>query len=387
MKNNIMILLIITMTCLSCEKNLNEPSTYNFEIEEISSVEAYQDIRWKDLSKIETQLDSTMIITLTFNNKTIWPEKYRNYANEIMNKGKNPGLGIKQLHDQGITGSGIYAAIIDQNLCLDYHPEFKNKIIKYKDFGCNQPANKGSMHGPAVISLFVGNTIGVAPDVKLYYAAAPSWTKDAKYYADALNWIIEENLKLASNNKIRVVSVSAAPSGEHNSTFKNKNLWDEACDKATENNILVIDCTTHHVTAATCYFDIFAPEDVTRCIPGFPGISIPYSINRYEKFICIPASFRAQSEEYSNGEYSYQYTGRGGLSWSIPYMAGVLCLGWQINPELTNDQIIEYLYETAYIYEESFKIIYPAAFIEKVVNKQFHHTENKLSNVSSIYRN
>jgi hypothetical protein len=34
----------------------------------------------------------------------------------IMELGKNPGLGIRKLHTQGITGRGIGIAIIDQTL-------------------------------------------------------------------------------------------------------------------------------------------------------------------------------------------------------------------------------------------------------------------------------
>ncbi len=351
---------------LTCERRIT--SSEKFNIEEISTIEAYQDIRWKDLSNIENQLDSSMVRTLTYNESTIWPKKYKNYAKEIMDKGKNPGLGIKQLHDQGITGQGISAAIIDQNLCSDYHPEFQNKIIKYKDFDCNQPSDKGSMHGPAVTSLFIGNTIGVAPDVRLFYAAVPSWNQDAKDYADALNWIIEENSELPIEEKIRVVSVSAAPSGENNTSFTNKEFWDEAHDRALANGILVIDCTMHHLSVAFCYYEINSPDDIIKCIPGFPGVVIPDTISRYKDFICTPASFRTEAEQNYEGQYSYQYTGRGGLSWSVPYLAGVLCLGWQINPDLSYYEIIDYIYDTAYLYNENIKIISPAAFIEKIQN-------------------
>lgn len=48
------------------------------------------------------------------------------------------------------------------------------------------------MHGPAVASLLVDREIGTAPDTSIYYAAAPSWTEDSKYQADALMWIVKK---------------------------------------------------------------------------------------------------------------------------------------------------------------------------------------------------
>ena len=67
------------------------------------------------------------------------------------------------------------------------------------------------MHGPAVASLLAGKTIGVAPDANIYYAAWPSWLEDSRYAADALDWVLEQNEALPEGEKIRVVSVSAAP--------------------------------------------------------------------------------------------------------------------------------------------------------------------------------
>jgi hypothetical protein len=121
----------------------------------------------------------------------------------------NPGLGVRQLHAQGLTGKGISVAIIDQPLFQD-HPEFAGKILAYHDVGCK---SENSMHGPSVASLLVGAKCGTAPDARLFFVAAPSWTADSMFQAQALDWIVDQNAKLESEKKIRVVSVSAAPSG------------------------------------------------------------------------------------------------------------------------------------------------------------------------------
>ena len=112
----------------------------------------------------------------------------------------NPVMGIRELHAEGITGKGVTVAIIDQHLVPE-HPEFQGKIVKYYDVGINKPAGVGSMHGPAVTSLMVGDNIGTAPDASVYYVAAPSWLEDAQYYADALEWIVAEDEKLLDGKK------------------------------------------------------------------------------------------------------------------------------------------------------------------------------------------
>jgi hypothetical protein len=81
--------------------------------------------------------------------------------NEIMTNAMNPGLGVRALHQQGITGAGINVAIIDQPLYLyrncmvrdcRHHPEYAGKVVAYYDL-CG--GEKSSMHGPAVASLIV----------------------------------------------------------------------------------------------------------------------------------------------------------------------------------------------------------------------------------------
>jgi hypothetical protein len=80
----------------------------------------------------------------------------------------------------------------------------------------------------------------------------------------------------------------------------------------------------------------------------------------------VPTSYRTVAEEYTEGSPSYQYTGQGGLSWGIPYAAGVLALGWQVNPTLDNDEIVQILFETCSKADDGSNIINPIAFIEAI---------------------
>lgn len=345
MKNKILILsLLVAIMLTSC-----------------TPIETYEDVRDKDL-RIYGNLGEPLITTLWFNESTTWSRRDNQLAAEILELGKNPGLGIRELHGEGITGKGINVAIIDQNIVLD-HPEFRGKIVEYYDVGTNTSPSEGSMHGPAVTSLLVGENIGTAPDANIYYAAAPSWTGDAQYYADALRWIISENEKLPDGEKIRVVSVSASPSGEGSPFTKNNDAWDFAYQEAMEAGILVLDSTKQHKVTAPCYLDLHDPDNVTKCVPGWPGVE---DYEPDENLIHVPTPRRTSAEEYEKGQYSYQYTGKGGLSWSMPYLAGVLAMGWQINPDLTSEELLDMLFASAYVTEGNAKVIDPQAFIEMI---------------------
>jgi serine protease AprX len=337
----------------------------------ILSVQPFMDVRWKDLRNVDN-LSNALISTLTFNRKTIWPKDIKHIANNIMKAGMNPGFGIKQLHKKGITGKGVNLAIIDQNLFLN-HPEFSGKIIKYYDTGCN--AEDGSMHGPAVTSLLIGRKIGTAPDARIYYAAVPTWKLDAEYYAKALEWVIEENRKLPDNKKIRIVSVSAAPSGIGSNFTVNTQKWDEACLKANQENILVLDCTEHRSILQPCYYDIESPDNISQCNVGFPGMT--WYVKKDENHIYAPTSFRTQAEEYDKGKHSYQFSGCGGLSWAIPYVTGVLALGIQIRPDISNDELVDLLFKSAFLKDEKYKIINPEYFIELVKRQNINKKELK----------
>jgi len=321
-----------------------------FPMEPIYTVDEYDDVRCKDMTSVDLSDRPNLPATLWFNQETIWPESNKMPAgcdpNEIMTNAMNPGLGIRALHQQGFTGAGVNVAIIDFDLFQD-HPEFVGKVVAYHDLG----EHDTSMHGPAVASLLVGGNCGTAPDAQLYYVSC-SQTYDTNDFAEGLDWIVGQNESLPASEQIRIVSISAAPG---NSPWTYREQYLQARDRAEAAGILVLDVTRF---ASVCWYDANDPENVAKCTPGFPGME-PF----YTEDILVPSSPRTTAEEVYEGDFSYQYTGRGGISWSMPYCAGVLAMGWQIRPELTIEQIVDYLFQTAYVNPDGAKIINPPAFI------------------------
>ncbi len=336
-------------------------------------VEAYADVRVSSVSSGNPDpsrvapLGEELIRTLWFNTGTRWTVDDTPIAQRVMEAGKNPGLGVRSLHEQDITGRGVNVAIIDQNLQLD-HPEFAGKIVAYHDTGCEQPADRGSMHAPAVTSLLVGETLGTAPDARVYFAAAPSWKADAQYFADGLNWILDENERLPAAEKIRAVSVSGAPSGTGSPFTTNNAAWDTAATRAEQAGVLVLDCTSDNGFIAPGYYDFDRPDDLSLFHFGFPNNPSASCANT--QHVYAPTSLRTQAEEYQKGQFAYQYTGQGGLSWAIPYATGVLAMGWQLRPELSATKMKDLLLDTAYVDANGCRIIDPVAFIAGVKSAQ-----------------
>ncbi|MCP4218353.1 MAG: peptidase, partial [bacterium] len=79
--------------------------------------------------------------------------------------------------------------------------------------------------------------------------------------------------------------------------------------------------------------------------------------------VYVPCDYRTTASERGDKEYSYW--GNAGLSWSVPYMAGVIALGYQVNPHLKQDEIFQYIRETGTPFNRGV-IINPGAFIKKV---------------------
>lgn len=290
-------------------------------------------------------------------------------AERILEEGKDPGLGIRDLHSRGITGKGVNVAIIDQQLALD-HPEYKDRIVEYKFIGpvisdgTHQPVS--SYHGPAMASLLVGKSLGVAPGANLYYVATNAGPlRDAKPEADALLYILERNKQLPEDEKIKFVSVSASPSGSDGNEFekkrdKNTDLWEQALEEAKKQGVVVVTATWQDQFIKAGYID----PRTKKMKRGFPGIADRHLLKHKQKdknAVFAPASFRTCAESYDNVHFDYNYSYNGGQSSAIPYGVGVLVLGQQINPNLSAEELKTLLIETA---ENGF--INPIGFIEKV---------------------
>ncbi len=337
----------------------------------VRAIRPHDDVRWVSLRRLDLRHHAELLPTLGFNLRTRWPKPERLPAGfdpaRMLTNAMNPGLGVRELHRQGITGRGVRVAIVDFNV-VGRHPEYSERLVTLHRLEGVSPA-QGSMHGPAVLSLLAGRNCGTAPEACVYFVATSDPGGDAAEQAHALDWILEQNCDFPPAERIRVVSISAAPSGPALHPYRNGQLYDEACDRAEAAGVLVIDGTVLRGFVGPCALDPADPEDPGRCRPVLARGRPDYFAGR----ILCPTSPRTTAEEYGDHVRGYQYCGvqketlaAAGSSWSMPYAAGVAAMGWQVRPELTPADMRALLRETARVLPGGERIIDPPAFIARL---------------------
>jgi len=76
-------------------------------IEPVDSVKEFDDVRDRDLSKLQPAAIVPAISTLDFNKDTVWPDQNLppgKRPEKLLEEAMNPGLGVGKLHKQGVTG-------------------------------------------------------------------------------------------------------------------------------------------------------------------------------------------------------------------------------------------------------------------------------------------
>ena len=215
------------------------------------------DLRGADLSGLNLECSIDDLVFASFDDRTEWPNVDNMPAlfnpNSIRQYGMEPGLNIENLHSQGITGNGISIAIIDQPLLVG-NQEYSKQLQLYEEVNID-PNSGASMHGAAVASIAVGKNVGVAPDARLFFIGTSTFdsedmgnckypnggempSRHFKYYARAINRLLEINKLLPSDQKIKVLSMSIGWSDSQ--CDKETDLFKEAIENAKQNGIFVI---------------------------------------------------------------------------------------------------------------------------------------------------
>lgn len=389
-------LLFIAVLCLLGAQVFAQDKTKDFTSEKlakISPLSSYQwcpkeykdflvdvseiDVRSCDLSQYDlTKLPPQTLNKLTFDDKTIWPAKMPAWLNikKIYKTGKTSGLNIKKLHKKGITGKGVNIAIIDQP--LGPHQEYKENIAFYKNF--EKYASKGTMHGAAVASIAVGKNVGVAPEAKLYYVSAnfSDYYKDnepfnAKIYTESIEYLLELNKTLPKEDKIFVIAMSRG----FNDKNKGRKEFLNAVEKAKKQNILVLTTNDVFTVSRSCYYA--NPDKIssyTKPAPWFDERDVSNYSNIND--ICVPTDYRIIASP--TGEKDYVAYSDGGLSWAVPYLAGIAALAKQVNPDLTPQEFMDIARKTAQSVEvkkgntsaKAKYFINPQALIQELKNRK-----------------
>jgi hypothetical protein len=296
-------------------------------------------LSWLDLREAGASLEHAV-----FDDQTVWPaldhlpkdlDRVR-----IMEMGKNPGLGVRSLHAQGITGRGVGIAMVDTPL-LTEHREYAARLRLYEESNAH-PNTEADMHGPAAASVAVGKTVGVAPEADLYFIAA--WPMDLgtqaheegptnfAHLARAVRRILQINDQLPAGRKIRVLSLSVGwrpgQTGYAEIT--------QAVQEAKAAGMLVI-CSSvervHGFQFNGLGRDLRAdPNDFASYRPPREGIHV-YAVHDQ---LLVPMGARTTASP--SGRDDYVFCGEGGWSLCIPYLAGTYALAAQVDLKITPER-------------------------------------------------
>jgi hypothetical protein len=332
---------------------VRRPEPFDFGRGRLQSVPPYNpaspnalqiDLRSWDLSALDLSGRGDDLSHAIFDSKTRWPIALPPDFSppDIVEVGKNPGLGLRSLHDRGVTGKGIGIAIIDQPLLVD-HDEYADRLKCYEEIHWSADDAFASMHGPAVASFAVGRTVGVASEADLYFIAEDSFfgngqaNWDFTWAAQSIDRVLTINQQLPPGNKIRVISMSFGWSERQRGYAE----VTAAVARATQAGIFVVSSSLEQTHG---YFlqglgraPLADPDRPESYGPGVFWANDYYArADAYLKDgLLVPMDSRAGAS--FTGDHDYVWGGIGGWSWVIPYLAGVYALACQIHPDITPD--------------------------------------------------
>jgi subtilisin family serine protease len=262
---------------------------------------------------------------------------------------------VRALHDRGITGKNVGIAIIDQPLLVE-HQEYKDRLRTYEEI--HNPPWFAQMHGPAVASIAVGKTVGIAPGADLYYIAEHHanfkdgrMEMDVNPLAQSVDRILEIDASLPSDRKIRVISISFGWSRD----LTGYDAMVKAADRAKARGIFVVSTVLHETYPDSPAWlaglgrDPLADPDLVASYEAGRWWGLPMArgdkrftgvLSRFARKGWILAPMDSRTTASPTGADHYVFYRSGGNSWAVPYVAGVYALVCQAKPDVTPEAFL-----------------------------------------------
>lgn len=287
----------------------------------------YTMLQWcdaKDVHMFDNDVEHLKDRKVSYNSFTQWSPEMKKELASVEAYGMDPGLGIRNLHEQGITGKGI------------------------------------SMHGPAVTSIAVGENCGVAPDADIYYIGQSFSDKNGeanlKDIAKSIDHILEKNDHL--ENPIRAISISIGFMLGDN--IEGTQEWYDAIERARKKGVLFATCSM-----AQNYR--YCLDGLTRDLRSDPNEMSSWTQKNDLRgnVILVPEDARYFAGYGSSDDYCFFSVG--GASWLPPWLVGLYALCLQVDPDLDSETFLKYTYDTGYSNDRSMqKIADPQKLIEYI---------------------
>ena len=313
------------------------------------------DLRGADLRGLDLTGMEEALFSADFDTCTRWPEDLPGGFDPaaLLEEGKNPGLGLRALHQRGITGKGVGIAIIDQTL-LTEHQEYTDRLRYYREYH-SAAGSPASVHGPAVASIALGETVGAAPEALLYFIAddlgagkGEEFTRDLTCYAEDVDRLTALNETLPEGEKIRVISMSVGWMPEDRGAAE----LEAAVARARAAGVAVV-CVNSRDPLLEPWMGMgrrrYGSYDNRADLrPGAFWEELLYSgefRGTDGPLLLVPMDRRTTASPA--GEDAYTCFPEGGMSWVCPYVAGLYALACQVRPEVTYEEFLDAAQATA----------------------------------------
>lgn len=323
----------------------------------------------------------TVSSTQQLSDKTAYLENYsRPKGNAISKKNNNYsldyGLGFNQaemveipfLHDKGYRGKGMHIAIIDAGFRnLNSLSAFdslwdNNRILGMRDFvNPNSNIFAEHSHGMAVLSTIGANVpgqfIGVAPEASFWLLRSEDAATE--YPIEECNWTVAA--EFADSVGVDIINSSLGyttfDNPKYNYSYQQMDgettIVTRAANTAAEKGILVVNSAGNYGSQAWKY--IGAPADGHNVLT----VGATNAAGEYVSFSSQGPSYdgRVKPIVTAQGFLTYivntdgQIRQGSGTSFSSPIIAGMAACLWQVNPNLTRNQLVEIIKESASQYQ------------------------------------
>jgi hypothetical protein len=375
-----------------------------------------------DLSEKDLRGLAEMLATVSFSTETVWPPEDKMPVGlspeEIMSLTKYLGLGLGNLHENGVNGEGVSVAVIDSPLLLNHEALPEN--ISYVEVDIDNPLSiEPTDQAQAAVSMLTG----VAPKVSLYYYAVPQSDNGYLAYAEAMNRMLETQSHLPEEEKIRIVSISTSLNLYSSRDSSGHKEYLDALSKLEESGMIVVHpgSPTFRLTGAGCHpskdrdvavnYDIWTwdaakwkvasrlresgvstwsegREELLKMLTHEPDLDYltADAINtfiyylEYQKgtmefsdwlefmapstvdAIAFPVDYITLAG--SKNASAYSYYGSGVTTLLVHYVAGLYALGLQVQPDATVTDLEHAIVNTGTPMEDGRKLVNPQGFID-----------------------
>ena len=334
------------------------------DIQNLSSLTFVENIQFANRTlntsgKTNTSLKSTNTNKVNKSLDTNTTFAYGNSGNQIQM------LNANLLHQQNYTGTGKIIAVMDagfpnvNSIAPFQRLRDNNQILGGYDFvGRNEDFYSGNSHGTLVLSTMGGyienQLIGTAPDSNYYLFI----TEDAatENPIEESNWV--EAAEMADSLGVDIITTSLGyfeyDNPNYNYTYEDMNGTTSFISKGSDvafSRGMVCVASAGNSGGSTLNPHIAVPADAIHTL----AIGAVKFDQDYATFSSIGPSFdgRIKPDVMAQGQSSVVSNTFGviatasGTSFSGPIMAGAIASFWQAVPTLTNQQVVDFVKQSA----------------------------------------